>query len=160
MVVLNKIEKHFNDDYSLLKKTFEVYKNENEIIGIIFMYPDKRNGAVIRIPLDYKNNDIIKAKSRCYGKCDIDKLICGYQCITDKYIKRINYAFSYMFDALDGIWMAADSPFHCDITNIFSYPGMLRFLLSSYTIEEFVPEMYGENWKELVYFYKVFENGE
>ena len=124
------------------------------------MYPDKRNGAVIRIPLDYKNNDIIKAKSRCYGKCDIDKLICGYQCITDKYIKRINYAFSYMFDALDGIWMAADSPFHCDITNIFSYPGMLRFLLSSYTIEEFVPEMYGENWKELVYFYKVFENGE
>lgn len=141
------------DSSILLKKCFSAYKKGNCILAFVKPREDSRRCFVLQIFTDYTNEQIMKKPAFSYSISDVTELVSGCEYIGDKYIEKIKSIGYYMFDIIN-----LEEEYHCSIFNILSSQNILRFLLSSYTIEEFIPEVYGKNWQRYVCIYKC--NGE
>lgn len=136
----------------LLKKCFSAYKRGNCIFAFVKPQEYSQNCFVLRIYTTYTNEQIMKKTAVSYSISEATKLASGCEYIGDKYIEKIKSIGDYMFDII------GYEEYHCSIFNILSFQSILRFLLSSYTIEEFIPEVYGKDWQRYVCIYKC--NGE
>lgn len=138
----------------LLRNVFYAYKRGNCIFAFVKLQKNSQGCFVLQISTDYTNEQIMKKPAGFYKISDAIKLVSGCEYIGDKYLEKIKSIEDYMFDSIIG----QEKEYHCSIFNILSIQNVLRFLLSSYTIEEFVSEVYGKDWQRYVCIYKC--NGE
>lgn len=137
----------------LLKNVFYAYKRGNCIFAFVKLQESSRDCFVLQISADYTNEQIMKKPAVFHRISDAIKLVSGCEYIGDKYLEKIKSIGNYMFDSI-----GYEEEYHCSIFNILSIQNVLRFLLSSYTIEEFIPEVYGKDWQRYICIYKC--NGE
>lgn len=137
----------------LLKNVFYAYKRGNCIFAFVKLQKNSQIYFVLQISTDYTNEQIMKKPVYFYRNSDLIELVSECEYIGDKYLEKIKSVENYMFDSI-----GPEKEYHCSIFNILSIQNVLRFLLSSYTIEEFIPEVYGKDWQRYICIYKC--NGE